>query len=251
MILDIKNISVLYRTETYKNMTTDKRILSWLKKRRTIEEFQALKDVSFQVEKGDTLGIVGKNGAGKSTLLKAIAGTIQVQSGEIVRNGEIAALLELGLGFDRELTVKENIFLRAALLGYSREFLDQRYQEILDFSELQAYEHQPFRTLSTGMRSRLAFAIVSIVEPEILILDEVFAVGDGAFQEKSRKKMEELMKRGAATILVSHSLAQIRALCNKVLWLDRGEVVMFGATKDVCEKYGSFLKTNVIETDLH
>lgn len=241
-MLEVRDISVRYRTEMYKNMTTEKRLIAWLKGKHKLDEFWALQNISFHLNKGDILGVIGKNGAGKSTLLKAIAGTIQVQSGQIIQHGKIAALLELGLGFDRELTVKENIYLRAALLGYSREFLKERYDAILEFAELKEFENHPFRVLSTGMKSRLAFAIASVVEPDILLLDEVFSVGDGAFKEKSRKKMESLMKEGSSTILVSHSLTHVRSLCNKVLWLDHGQVKMLGNTKSVCEEYAQFLK---------
>ena len=166
---------------------------------------------------------------------------MEPRGGHIERNGSISALLELGSGFDGDLTVKENAYLRGAMLGYTKDFMDETYEQILDFSELREFAERPFKQLSTGMQSRLAFSIASLVQPEILILDEVLSVGDGAFQEKSAKKMREIIDGGAATILVSHSLAQIRELCNKVLWLHRGRQVEFGETEDICDRYEEFL----------
>ena len=187
------------------------------------------------------LGIIGANGAGKSTLLKAVTGVMEPREGHIERNGSISALLELGSGFDGDLTVKENAYLRGAMLGYTKEFMDETYEQILDFSELREFADRPFKQLSTGMQSRLAFAIASLVQPEILILDEVLSVGDGAFQEKSAKKMREIIDGGAATILVSHSLGQVRELCNKVLWLHKGTQVGFGPAESLCDAYEDFL----------
>ena len=205
----------------------------------------AVNDVSFELQEGDMLGIVGTNGAGKSTLLKAITGVMEPRGGYIGRFGRVVALLELASGFDGELTVKENAYLRGAMLGYTREYMDETYHQILDFSELWEFEDRPFKQLSTGMQSRLAFAIASLVQPEILILDEVLSVGDGAFQEKSAKKMQEIIHNGATTILVSHSLGQIRELCNKVLWLDHGKQVALGATEEICGRYEMFLAGQV------
>lgn len=187
------------------------------------------------------LGIIGANGAGKSTLLKAVIGVMEPREGRIERNGSISALLELASGFDGDLTVKENAYLRGAMLGYTKDFMDETYEHILDFSELREFEDRPFKQLSTGMQSRLAFSIASLVQPEILILDEVLSVGDGAFQEKSAAKMREIIDGGAATILVSHSLGQIRELCSKVLWLHRGKQVDFGNTEELCDRYEDFL----------
>ncbi|MBQ8841239.1 MAG: ABC transporter ATP-binding protein, partial [Ruminiclostridium sp.] len=157
-------------------------------------------------------------------------------------NGKIAALLELASGFDGELNLKENAYLRGAMLGYTREFMDKKYPEILEFSGLKEFEHRPFKQLSSGMKSRIAFSIASMVEPEILILDEVLSVGDGAFREKSEEKMREIIKNGKATILVSHSISQVRRMCNKVLWLDHGKQIAFGETEPICDKYEAFLK---------
>ena len=189
------------------------------------------------------MGIIGTNGAGKSTLLKAVSGIMEPTNGSIVRNGKVVALLELASGFDGDLTVKENAYLRGAMLGYTPAFMDETYPDIIDFSELKEFEDSPFKQLSSGMKSRLAFAIASFLKPEILILDEVLSVGDGAFRQKSEVKMREIITGGATTILVSHSINQVRALCNKVLWLDRGRQIAFtGDVVGVCDCYEEFLR---------
>ena len=208
-----------------------------------VQSFMAVNGVSFVLEQGDMLGIVGANGAGKSTLLKVVTQIMQPSTGYVKVNGKIAALLELASGFDGDLNLKENAYLRGAMLGYTREFMDKKYPEILAFSELQDFEQRPFKQLSSGMKSRIAFSIASMIEPEILILDEVLSVGDGAFREKSEEKMREIIRNGKATILVSHSIPQIRRMCNKVLWLDRGKQIAFGDTEPICNDYEIFLKT--------
>lgn len=189
------------------------------------------------------LGIIGTNGAGKSTLLKVITQIMRPSSGSVRVRGKVSALLELASGFDGDLNLKENAYLRGAMLGYTREFMNERYPEILKFSELEEFEQRPFKQLSSGMKSRIAFSIASMVDPEILILDEVLSVGDGAFREKSEAKMKEIIRNGKATILVSHSLDQIRRMCNKVLWLDHGRQIAFGETEKICDDYAAFLKT--------
>ncbi len=189
------------------------------------------------------LGIIGANGAGKSTLLKAISGIMEPTEGWVHREGTIAALLELGSGFDGDLTVRENTYLRGAMLGYTRKFMDETYGQIIDFAKLKEFEDRPFKQLSSGMKSRLAFSIASLVEPDILILDEVLSVGDGAFRKKSEAKMKEIINGGATTILVSHSLNQIRQMCSKILWLDKGRQVEFGSdVQGICDRYAEFLE---------
>jgi len=214
-----------------------------LKNNYKVVEFWADKDVSFTLERGEMLGIIGSNGAGKSTLLKAVSGIMEPTKGHIHREGSIAALLELGSGFDGDLTVRENTYLRGAMLGYTRAFMDETYEQIIDFAELQDFQDRPFKQLSSGMKSRLAFSIACLVKPDILILDEVLSVGDGAFRKKSEAKMKEIIKGGATTILVSHSLPQIRAMCDKVLWLHKGRQIEFGSDVDaICDRYASFLE---------
>ena len=207
-----------------------------------VKEFWADWDVTFELEKGDMLGIVGTNGAGKSTLLKAISGIMVPTRGKIQTNGTVAALLELTSGFDGDLTVRENTYLRGALLGYTRAFMDQMYDEIISFAELQDFQERPFKQLSSGMKSRLAFSIASLVNPDILILDEVLSVGDGSFRQKSGNKMREILANGVTGILVSHSIDQVRELCNKVLWLDHGKQMDFGGTQEVCDRYEAFMQ---------
>lgn len=242
-VIDAKNVSVKYITGDLRNIGFKEFVMKKLTHKYHVEEFWAVKDVSFTVEKGDMLGIIGTNGAGKSTLLKVITKIMRPSSGSVAVYGKIAALLELASGFDGDLNLKENAYLRGAMLGYTREFMDRKYPEILEFSELKDFEERPFKLLSSGMKSRIAFAIASMVEPEILILDEVLSVGDGAFRQKSEAKMHEIIQNGKATILVSHSLDQVRRMCNKVLWLDHGKQMAFGDAEPICEGYSEFLKT--------
>lgn len=242
-VIEVKNVSVKYITGDLRNIGFKEFLTKKLTGKYKVEEFLAVNNVSFVVEKGDMLGIIGTNGAGKSTLLKVVTKIMQPSTGWVKVNGKIAALLELASGFDPDLNLKENAYLRGAMLGYTREFMDRKYPEILEFSELKDFEARPFKQLSSGMKSRIAFSIASMVEPEILILDEVLSVGDGAFREKSEAKMHEIIQNGKATILVSHSIAQIRRMCNKVLWLDHGKQIAFGETAPICDKYEEFLKT--------
>ncbi|MCR4606176.1 MAG: ABC transporter ATP-binding protein [Oscillospiraceae bacterium] len=247
-ILKVENVSIGYKIGDFRDTGLKEWIIRRLTHNYHVEVFQAVQDVSFELNKGEMLGIVGSNGAGKSTLLKAVSGIMSPTSGTIRRNGNVAALLELSSGFDGDLTVKENAYLRGAMLGYTERFMDEKIDEIIGYAELRAFTDRPFKQLSTGMQSRLAFAIASLVDPDLLILDEVLSVGDGAFQEKSAKKMLEIIAGGAATILVSHSLETIRNLCTKVLWLDHGRQVACGTdVRSICDAYDHFLKTGTIE----
>lgn len=245
-MIKAEHVSISYKLGDFKDIGLKEWTMRHLKHNYRVETFMAVEDVSFELREGDMLGIIGSNGAGKSTLLKALTGVMEPRSGHIERNGNVSALLELASGFDGDLTVKENAYLRGAMLGYTREFMDRTYDQIVDFAELREFEDRPFKQLSTGMQSRLAFSIASLVQPEILILDEVLSVGDGAFQEKSAQKMQEIIAGGAATILVSHSLAQIRELCNKVLWLNKGKQMDFGETGPICDNYEQFLTTGKV-----
>ncbi len=240
-LLKVENVAVGYRLGDFKDIGLKEWVMRKLTRNFHVESFMAVDGVSFTLREGDLLGIVGANGAGKSTLLKAVAGIMEPTRGRIERRGSVSALLELGSGFDGELTVKENAYLRGAMLGYTRRFMDETYRSIIEFAELQGYEDRPFKQLSTGMQSRLAFSIASLVKPEILILDEVLSVGDGAFQEKSAKKMREIIEQGAATVLVSHSLEQVRKLATRVLWLHHGRQIALGETDEVCDRYDAFL----------
>ena len=247
-IIEVKNVSIRYIVGDLRNIGLKEYVMKKLTRKYEVQSFMAVDGVSFDLEQGDMLGIIGVNGAGKSTLLKAITQIMVPTKGSVKVNGKIAALLELGSGFDGELNLKENAYLRGAMLGYTREFMDKKYPEILEFSELQQYEYRPFKQLSSGMKARIAFSIASMIEPEILILDEVLSVGDGSFREKSEAKMREIIQKGKATILVSHSLPQIRRMCNKVLWLDHGKQIAFGETASICDQYEEFLKTKQLPT---
>ncbi|WP_251441106.1 ABC transporter ATP-binding protein [Veillonella intestinalis] len=241
-ILKVENVSIKYVTGDFKNIGLKEYVIRRLKGNYSIQEFWANKNISFSLEQGDMLGIIGSNGAGKSTLLKAVSGIMRPSEGSVTRNGTIAALLELASGFDGDLTVRENTYLRGALLGYTKKFMDETYRDIIAFSELQEFEDRAFKHLSSGMKSRLAFSIASMVKPDILILDEVLSVGDGSFRKKSEKKMRQIIDSGATTILVSHSLNQVRSMCNKILWLHKGKQITFGSeVENICNEYQSFL----------
>ena len=245
-MLQVQNVSILYMTGDFKNIGLKEYVMRKLTGNYHAKEFWADKDITFSLEEGDLLGIIGSTGAGKSTLLKAVAGIMEPTEGHVKRAGKVSALLELSSGFDSDLNVKENAYLRGAMLGYTRKFMDEKYDEILDFSELRDFEDRSFRQLSSGMKSRLAFSIASMVQPDILILDEVLSVGDGAFRKKREAKMREIIASGATTIMVSHSLAQIRDLCNKILWLHKGKQIDFtDDVEGVCNRYQDFLDKKI------
>lgn len=241
-ILEVRDVSIRYITGDFKDIGLKEYVLRRLRHDYHVKEFWADRDISFTLEQGDMLGIIGINGAGKSTLLKVISGIMEPTQGSVYRKGTIAALLELASGFDGDLTVRENTYLRGAMLGYTRKFMDEMYEQIMQFSELKEFEDRPFKQLSSGMKSRLAFSIASLVQPDILILDEVLSVGDGAFRKKSEAKMREILASGATTILVSHSITQVRQLCSKILWLHKGRQIEFGDdVQQICDRYEAFL----------
>ncbi len=210
---------------------------SFNKPKKKKEEFWALKDVSFSVKKGEVVGLIGSNGAGKSTLLKVVSGVMKPTKGKVTVNGVISPMIELGAGFDSELTARENIFLNGAILGYSKEFLESKFEEIVEFSELRDFLDVPVKNFSSGMTAKLAFSIATIVNPEILIVDEILSVGDIKFQEKSKKKMLEMIKGGTTVLYVSHSLESIKQLCDRVIWLEHGKIVKIGDTDKICKEY--------------
>ena len=241
MIIEAKDVSIRYILGDFKDIGIKEYVLRKIKRNYHVREFWAVDGVSFTLERGDMLGIIGSNGAGKSTLLKAVTGIMVPTKGWVKVNGSIAALLELASGFDGDLTVRENTYLRGAMLGYTRKFMNEKYEEIIDFSGLQEFQDRPFKQLSSGMKSRLAFSIACLVRPDVLILDEVLSVGDGAFRKKSEEKMMEIINGGATTILVSHLLEQGRSMCNKALWLERGKQIAFGDANELCDRYEEFL----------
>ena len=243
-IIRADGVSIRYMTGDFKDIGLKEYVVRRLQGKYHVTEFWADWDISFSLERGDMLGIIGTNGAGKSTLLKAVSGIMVPTRGHMEINGTVAALLELGSGFDPDLTVRENTYLRGAMLGYTRKFMDEMYDSIIAFAELQDFQERPFKQLSSGMKSRLAFSIACLVNPDILILDEVLSVGDGAFRKKSGDKMKHILSSGVTGILVSHSVDQVREMCNKILWLDHGKQVYFGdETETVCNAYEEFLIT--------
>ena len=241
-ILEVNNVSIRYMTGDFKDIGIKEYITRRLRGKYEVKKFWADKHVTFTLEKGDMLGIIGTNGAGKSTLLKAISGIMEPTEGYVHREGTIAALLELASGFDGDLTVRENTYLRGAMLGYTRKFMNEMYDQIIEFADLKEFEDRPFKQLSSGMKSRLAFSIACLVQPDILILDEVLSVGDGAFRRKSEAKMKEIIYGGATSILVSHSLEQVREMCTKILWLHKGHQIEFGDdVQGICDRYQEML----------
>lgn len=236
-MITVEHVGMKFNLGIEKINTFKEVLIKSLKREMPKNEFWALKDVSFHIEKGDVLGIIGVNGAGKSTLLKVVSGVLEPTKGKVKVDGIIAPMLELGAGFDPELTARENVFLNGAVLGYGKEFLHNKYDEIVEFSELQDFMDVPIRNFSSGMLARLAFAISTLVEPEVLIVDEILSVGDVAFQKKSREKMQSMIDGGTTVLFVSHSIDNIKDLCNKTLWLEHGNVVLFGETKEVCKAY--------------
>ena len=237
-MIKANNISMRFNLGIEKNFSFKQAFINILSgKKKGKSYFWALNDVSFEVKKGEVVGFSGNNGAGKSTLLKIIAGVMKPTKGSVDIYGNICPMIELGAGFDYDLTARENIYLNGAVLGYSKEFIDSKFNEIVDFSELKDFLDVPVRNFSSGMIARLAFSIATIVDPEILIVDEILSVGDIAFQQKSENKMKSMITGGTTVLFVSHSIEQIKNLCNRVVWLEHGKVVKIGPAKQVCEEY--------------
>lgn len=236
-MISIENVSMDYRIQQENIKSVKEYLVSAVRGKITYREFRALENINLHIPRGEVCGIVGRNGAGKSTLLKVIAGVLTPTKGNVNIDGNIAPMLELGAGFDADLTARENIFLNGAILGYTKEFLQDKFQEIIDFAELHDFIDQPVRTYSSGMMMRLAFSIATLVEPEVLIVDEILSVGDAHFQTKSEERMKNMMSGGTTVLMVSHSLKQIHELCSRVVWLDHGKIIMDGDTKTVCDAY--------------
>ena len=235
----IKNVTMKFNMDIEKDFSIKQAFINFFKgkKKKKGEYFYALKNVTFSVNKGDVVGLIGSNGAGKSTLLKVVSGVMKPTSGKVEVDGVISPMIELGAGFDMNLTARENIYLNGAILGYSKKFLDSKFDEIVEFSELKDFLDVPVKNFSSGMTAKLAFSIATIVDPEILIVDEILSVGDLRFQEKSKNKMMEMIKGGTTVLYVSHSLESIKELCNKVIWLNHGQIVKMGDTKEICDEY--------------
>ena len=236
-MIEVSDVTMRFRLNNDRILSLKEFVTTALRGKLQYNDFTALEHVSFTVKKGETLGLIGRNGAGKSTLLKVISGILKPTEGSVTCHGNVVPMLELGSGFDMDLNGRENVFLNGAILGYSEEYLKSKYKEIVEFSELGQFIEVPIRNYSSGMLARLAFSVASVVNPEILIVDEILSVGDAGFQEKSRKRMLELMGGGTTVLFVSHSLEQIREMCNRVVWLENGTIKMIGNTKEICDDY--------------
>ncbi|ETI91843.1 MAG: O-antigen export system ATP-binding protein [Clostridium butyricum DORA_1] len=241
VVIKFENVGMHFRKSTQKISSFKEYFIKKIKGQVVYEEFIALNNINFEIEKGEVVGFVGLNGAGKSTLLKVVSGVQKPTVGKILVKGKVSPLLELGAGFDNDLTGKENIYLNGLILGYNRDFIKGKVDEIIDFAEIRDFVDTPIKNYSSGMKARLGFSIATVSIPEILIVDEVLSVGDGRFRKKSEEKMIELIKSDATVLFVSHSLAQIRRLCTKVIWLEKGQVKMIGDTKEVCDAYEAYL----------
>ena len=235
--VEVKNVTMEFNMSKEKVDSIKEYFIKLVKRELHFEQFLALKDVSVTIEQGDVFGIVGLNGSGKSTLLKVISGILKPTKGTVITVGTISPMIELGSGFDMDLTARENIFLNGSVLGYSKQMMEEKFDEILEFSELQPFVDVAVKNYSSGMVARLAFAIATITKPDILIVDEILAVGDFLFQQKCEKRIREMMDRGTTVIIVSHTIEQIERLCKHVLWLEHGNMKMLGDTKTVCDAY--------------
>jgi ABC-type polysaccharide/polyol phosphate transport system ATPase subunit len=241
-VIKVQDIGMKFNLSPQKIDNLKEYIIKLLKRELHYQEFWAISDISFEVQKGDKLGVIGLNGAGKTTLLRLIAGVMKPTEGNIQINGKIVPLFALGAGFNPDYTGRENIFLKGALLGYKKRFLQERYDEIVEFSELDDFIDVPLKNYSSGMKSRLAFSIASMVEPDILILDEVFAVGDAKFRQKSQERMQSFLNKDTTVLYVSHSLGQVKRICNKAIWLEKGKLITQGPVDEVCEAYEKFVQ---------
>lgn len=236
-IIQVKNISMHFNLMVEKTDSLKEYMLKLIKGELLYNDFIALNGVSFDVYRGDIVGVIGFNGAGKSTLLKVLSGILKPSSGSVVVKGKVAPLIEVGAGFDGELTARENIYLNSAILGYSKKFIDKNFDNIVEFAELQDFVDVPVKNFSSGMYARLGFSIATTVKPDILIVDEVLSVGDFRFQEKCERRIQEMIKKGITILLVSHDISMIERTCNKCIWLEQGKVKKMGLIDDVCEEY--------------
>lgn len=240
VIVDVENVSVIFNIANEKIQSLKEYFIKAAKRELMFREFVAVDDVSFRVNKGDVFGLVGTNGSGKSTMLKVIAGVLEPSKGSCTVNGSISPLIELGAGFDFELTARENIYLNGALLGHSKKFLDEQLDEIIEFAELRDFMEMPIKNYSSGMVARIAFAIATITEPDLLIVDEVLSVGDFLFQQKCEQRINEMIKHGTTVLIVSHDTDQIERLCNRALWIEKSHLKMLGEAKIVCAEYRNY-----------
>lgn len=243
-IIDVQNVSVRFNLEQEKTDTIKEYVLKLISGKLHFNEFYALRDVSFSVERGESLALIGTNGSGKSTLLKLIAGVLYPSGGRVTVRGSIAPLIELGAGFDPDLTARENIFLNGAVLGYSRAFMQAQFDEIVDFAEIEEFIDVPVKNFSSGMVARLGFSIATQVRADILVVDEILAVGDFLFQQKCYKRMESMLSGGTTLLFVSHDDQMVRRMCRKAVWLNEGQLMAMGAANEVCDQYRAAMEAN-------
>lgn len=242
IMIDVDHVTVRFNLSNQKVDNLKEYVIKLMKRELLFQEFLAVKDVSFQVRAGEAWGLVGTNGSGKSTMLKAISGILKPYKGSVSVNGSVAPLIELGAGFDAELTARENIFLNGCILGHTEQFMKDHFDEIVDFAEIHNFLDSPLKNYSSGMKSRLGFAIATMVRPEILIVDEVLAVGDYKFRQKCEKRMNELLGDGTTLLFVSHNIDEVRRLCDHAIWLDKGVCRMQGEVNEVCDAYMTEMK---------
>ena len=236
--IEVNDVTMIFNMASEQLNNLKEYFIKLMKHELFFIEFRALKNISFKVKPGEVVGLVGTNGSGKSTMLKIIAGVLEASEGECIVRGNIAPLIELGAGFDLELTARENIYLNGALLGYTEEFIDAHFQEIVDFAELPDFVDMPMKNFSSGMVARIAFAIATITEPDILIVDETLSVGDVFFQEKCEKRIQHFIDDGHVTVLfVSHAMDQVERICQRAVWIEKGDLRMDGPVDEVCKAY--------------
>jgi ABC-type polysaccharide/polyol phosphate transport system ATPase subunit len=235
--IEAKNVDMVFNMRKDKILSLKEYLIKAAKRELHYEAFHALTDVSLTVERGDIYGLIGLNGSGKSTLLKIISGILQPTRGTVATEGLIAPLIELGAGFDMDMNARENVYLNGSILGYSKEYMEAHFDEIIDFAEVREFMDAPVKNFSSGMITRLGFAVATVTEPDILILDEVLSVGDAAFQKKSENRIREMIRRGVTVLFVSHAMGMVKSLCNKALWLDHGHMRMTGPAGEVCDAY--------------
>lgn len=237
IMIDVRNVTIRFNLASEKIDNLKEYFIKLVKKELLFQEFLAVKNATFQVKKGEAWALVGSNGSGKSTLLKAICGILKPYEGEVVVNGTVSPMLELGAGFDMNLTARENIFLNGTVLGHSKKYMEEHFDEIVEFAELEKFLDSPVKNFSSGMRARLGFSVATIVKPDILIVDEILAVGDYSFQQKCLKRMDEMMSGGTTLLFVSHLIDQVRNLCDHAVWINKGVIERIGEVNEVCDAY--------------
>lgn len=244
VVIDVDHVTIRFNLANEKIDNLKEYFVKFVKRELLFQEFLAVKDATFQIRKGESWALIGTNGSGKSTLLKAISGILKPYKGNIRVYGEIAPLIELGAGFDGNMTARENIFLNGCVLGHSKKYMEEHFDEIVEFAELGKFLDTPIKNYSSGMRARLGFAIATMVSPNILIVDEVLSVGDMKFRQKCEKRMMEMLGNGTTLLYVSHNLSEVRRLCDHVVWIEKGDIRMIGNTEDVCNEYENYMKLN-------